>query len=328
MFYIPSKIKQRLLRRSQHIITTRVSGQTTRFLLSWPERSTQLIETRVLDAAEIEFSDAKPELSVGMPCLNEAETLANCINLIQRTVHQHNIYAEVLVADNGSTDGSIEITKSNGARVVPVAAKGYGNALMGGIQAARGKYAIMGNADMNYDFGDIPKVLAELRKGDDLVMGNRFRGGINPGAMPPSHRILGNPVLTAIGRLFFSCPAKDFHCGLRGFSKDAYARMNLRTTGMEFAREVVVKASLFGMRINEVPTTLQPDRHRKMPLFRLCQVEHLGPCSIEGLPHPIHCSIRAMSRLPGSATDGNLTIPDQRSDYVQTGSHLLIRNSS
>jgi glycosyltransferase involved in cell wall biosynthesis len=139
---------------------------------------------------------------------------------------------------------------------------------MGGIEAARGKYVIMGDADMSYDFGDIPKFLTELRKGNDLVMGNRFRGGIKPGAMPPLHRYFGNPLLTSLGRLFFHCPAKDIYCGLRGFSKDAYKRLNQRTTGMEFALEMVVKASLFRMRVTEVPTTLSPDGRNRPPHLR------------------------------------------------------------
>lgn len=224
--------------------------------------------TAVVNSLGAESSPQTPELTVVMPCLNEAETLADCIDLIVRTVREHRILAEVVVADNGSTDGSIEIAAQHGARVVHISEKGYGNALMGGIHAARGTYVIMGDADMSYDFGDIPKLLAELRSGVDLVMGNRFRGGIKPGAMPLLHKYLGNPVLSAIGRLFFNCQAKDFHCGLRGFSKDAYRRMNLHTTGMEFASEMVVKASLFGMRVTEVGTTLSPDGRSRPPHLR------------------------------------------------------------
>lgn len=209
-----------------------------------------------------------PELSVVMPCLNEAETLASCIELICRTIREFNIAAEIIVADNGSTDGSVEIAELHGAHVVHIAAKGYGSALQGGFAEARGKYIIMGDADMSYNFGDIPKLLDELRAGTDLVMGNRFRGGIKPRAMPRLHRYLGNPVLTAIGRLFFRCAAGDFHCGLRGFSKAAYRLMDLRTTGMEFASEMVVKASLFGMRITEIPTSLSPDGRTKPPHLR------------------------------------------------------------
>ena len=214
--------------------------------------------TAVREAGRSHAEDA-PELSVVMPCLNEAETLAGCIHQIRSTVEAHGIHAEVVVADNGSSDGSQEIARRAGARVVPVTDKGYGAALMGGIAGARGLFVIMGDADMSYNFGDIPSFLEALRGGADLVMGNRFLGGIKPGAMPPLHRYLGNPVLTSIGRVFFRSPCGDFHCGLRGFRKEAYERMNLRATGMEFASEMVVKATLFGMRIAEVPTTLSPD---------------------------------------------------------------------
>jgi glycosyltransferase involved in cell wall biosynthesis len=211
---------------------------------------------------------AAPELSVILPCLNEARTLATCITQIQHTARAHGIAAEIIVADNGSTDGSAEIATSLGARVVPVPAKGYGNALMGGIAAAQGRYVIMGDADCSYDFRDIPRFLEKLRAGDDLVMGNRFLGGVRQGAMPFLHRYLGSPVLSFLGRLFFHAPCGDFHCGLRGFRIDAYRRMDLRTTGMEFASEMVVKASLFGMKITEVPTTLSPDGRDRPPHLR------------------------------------------------------------
>ena len=206
-----------------------------------------------------------PELSVVLPCLNEARTLPACIAQIQRAISDHRIQAEIIVADNGSTDGSSEIATSLGARVASVPDRGYGNALMGGISAARGQYVIMGDADSSYDFGDIPKFLEQLRAGADLVMGNRFRGGIQKGAMPFLHRTLGNPVLSFLGRLFFHAPCGDFHCGLRGFSMQAYRRMDLQTTGMEFASEMVVKASLFGMKIVEVPTTLAPAGRDRPP---------------------------------------------------------------
>jgi len=211
---------------------------------------------------------AAPELSVVLPCLNEARTLATCIAQIRQTARAHGIAAEIIVADNGSTDGSAEIATSLGVRVVSVAGKGYGNALMGGIAAAHGRYVIMGDADCSYDFGDIPKFLEKLRAGNDLVMGNRFLGGVRQGAMPFLHRYLGNPVLSFLGRLFFHAPCGDFHCGLRGFPLEAYRRMDLQTTGMEFASEMVVKASLFGMKIAEVPTTLSPDRRGRPPHLR------------------------------------------------------------
>jgi len=208
------------------------------------------------------------ELSVVMPCLNEAETLEICIRKAQRAMREANIAGEVVVADNGSTDGSIEIAEQLGARVAHVKARGYGNALMGGIEAARGKFIVMGDADDSYDFGHIPRFLEQLREGADLVMGNRFRGGIQKSAMPPLHRYFGNPALTRLGRLFFRSPVGDFYCGLRGFRKDAYERMGLRTTGMEFATEMIVKATLLRLQIAEVPTTLSPDGRSRPPHLR------------------------------------------------------------
>ncbi len=208
------------------------------------------------------------ELSVVMPCLNEAETLATCIRKARAALARLGVAGEVVVADNGSTDGSQEIAAREGARVVPVAEKGYGSALRGGIAAARGRYVIMGDADDSYDFSSLDAFLERLRAGDELVMGNRFRGGIKPGAMPFLHRYLGNPVLTAIGRLFFSCPAGDFHCGMRGFSKEAYDRLELQTTGMEFASEMVISATLRGLRVSEVPTILSKDGRSRPPHLR------------------------------------------------------------
>jgi glycosyltransferase involved in cell wall biosynthesis len=213
-------------------------------------------------------ADSAVELSVVMPCLNEAETLGICIEKAQTAMQAAGIAGEIIVADNGSTDGSQAIAESYGARVVRVEQQGYGAALMGGIAAARGKYIVMGDADASYDFGDIPLFVEQLRAGYDLVMGNRFAGGIQAGAMPALHRYLGNPVLTRIGKLFFHSPCKDFHCGLRGFTKSAYTRMGLRTTGMEFASEMVVKATLFQMPICEVPTALKPDGRSRAPHLR------------------------------------------------------------
>jgi glycosyltransferase involved in cell wall biosynthesis len=209
-----------------------------------------------------------PEVSIVMPCLNEAETLATCIRKAKRALWEQEIDGEVIVADNGSTDGSQAIALREGARLVEVTARGYGNALIGGITAARGRYVIMGDADDSYDFLDVPSFVVKLREGYDLVMGNRFKGGIKPGAMPLLHRYLGNPVLSAMGRLFFASPCGDFHCGLRGFSKEAIRKMELRTTGMEFASEMVVKATVFKMRITEVPTMLSPDGRSRPPHLR------------------------------------------------------------
>jgi glycosyltransferase involved in cell wall biosynthesis len=224
-------------------------------------------ETQSL-AVEIQVDEDKLELSILMPCLNEAETIATCIKKAQKALQDLNVKGEVLVADNGSDDGSQEIASSLGARVIHVPEKGYGRALLGGIKAARGKYIIMGDADDSYDFGNLGPFLENLRAGYDLVMGNRFKGGIEPQAMPFLHRYFGNPVLTGIGRLFFRSPCGDFHCGLRGFSKAAIQQLDLRTTGMEFASETVVKASLHGLRITEVPTKLSLDGRSRPPHLR------------------------------------------------------------
>jgi Glycosyltransferases involved in cell wall biogenesis len=218
--------------------------------------------------SEIKTDENRVELTILMPCLNEAETLSTCIQKAKKALQELNVQGEILIADNGSNDGSPEIAASLDARVVYVAEKGYGSALLGGIKAARGKYIVMGDADDSYDFTNLGPFLEKLRAGYDLVMGNRFKGGIAPNAMPPLHRYLGNPVLTGIGRLFFNSPCGDFHCGLRGFSKAAIQRLNLRTTGMEFASETVVKASLHGLRITEVPTTLSVDGRSRPPHLR------------------------------------------------------------
>jgi glycosyltransferase involved in cell wall biosynthesis len=208
------------------------------------------------------------ELTIVMPCLNEAETLASCIKKAQRWLSRNHVAGEIIVADNGSADGSQTIATVMGARVVQVAEKGYGNALRGGILAARGKYVIMADADDSYNFSNLSPFLQKLRAGYELVMGNRFAGGIQPGAMPLLHKYLGNPVLTGIGRLFFRSPCGDFHCGLRGFSKAAVMSLDLRTSGMEFASEMVVKSTLNKLRITEVPTTLSPDGRSREPHLR------------------------------------------------------------
>jgi glycosyltransferase involved in cell wall biosynthesis len=208
------------------------------------------------------------EVSIVMPCLNEAETLAACIENAHLAIERGALAAEIIVADNGSTDGSQVIAKELGVRVVTVDRKGYGSALIGGINAARGCFVIMGDADDSYDFTAIAPMLEKLRAGSDLVVGNRFAGGIEPGAMPWSHRWVGNPVLSLISRVFFHTPVGDAHCGLRGFRKDAYERMKLRATGMEFASEMVIKASLKGMRIAEVPVKLRPDGRSRPPHLR------------------------------------------------------------
>lgn len=208
------------------------------------------------------------ELTILMPCLDEAETLATCIRKAKTFLASAGVEGEVLVADNGSTDGSQRIAAAEGARVVDVAEKGYGAALLGGIRAARGRYVVMGDADDSYDFSRLSPFLEQLRQGSDLVMGNRFRGGIARGAMPFLHKYLGNPVLSFLGRLFFGIEAGDFHCGLRGFHRERILALGLAASGMEFASEMVVKASLARYRIDEVPTTLRPDGRSRPPHLR------------------------------------------------------------
>lgn len=208
------------------------------------------------------------ELTILMPCLNEAKTLQGCIDQAQRFLQRAGVSGEVLVADNGSTDGSQQLAQSLGARVVPVAQRGYGAALLGGIAAARGRYVIMGDSDGSYDFSRLEGYVERLRAGADLVIGNRFRGGIAPQAMPFLHRYLGNPVLSLVGRVFFRIGIGDFHCGLRGCSRDSMLNLGLVTPGMEFASEMIAKAALSGLRIEEVPTTLSPDGRDRPPHLR------------------------------------------------------------
>ena len=207
-------------------------------------------------------------LSIIMPCLNEAETLEVCIQKAKRFLRDHSITGEIVIADNGSTDGSQAIAEHNGARVVHIPIKGYGSALMGGIEAAENEFIIMGDADDSYDFTALEPFVHALKNGADLVMGNRFKGGILPGAMPFLHRYLGNPVLSWLARLFFKSSIGDFHCGLRGFRKQAILSLNLQTTGMEFASEMVVKATMHNLKISEVPTKLHPDGRSRPPHLR------------------------------------------------------------
>ena len=213
----------------------------------------------------------KLAVTILMPCLNEADTLAKCIQKAQSSLQRLNLPGEVLIADNGSADGSVEIAEGLGARVIKVPEKGYGNALRAGIEAARGAWVLMGDADDSYDFADIDRFVEKLRQGFDLVMGCRMPSGggkIMAGAMPWKHRWVGNPVLSWIGRVFFKCPVRDFHCGLRAFQKQAYREMDLRTTGMEFASEMVIKATLKSLRIGEVPITLYKDGRSRPPHLR------------------------------------------------------------
>ncbi len=208
------------------------------------------------------------ELTILMPCLNEAETLAICIRKARSYLDASGIKGEILIADNGSTDGSQAIAEDLGAVVVAVPMRGYGAALGAGIAAARGRYIIMGDSDDSYDFSKLDGFVARLRDGADLVMGNRFKGGIAPGAMPALHRYLGNPVLSTVGRVLYRTPVGDFHCGMRGFSRSSVLRLGLNTPGMEFASEMVIRASLAGLKIVEVPTTLSPDGRSRPPHLR------------------------------------------------------------
>ncbi len=217
------------------------------------------------------YGNFMPELSIIMPCLNEAETLKCCIKKAQLGIARNNISAEIIIADNGSTDNSEEIAITCGARVINVPLKGYGAALAGGIAAASGKYIVIGDADCSYDFSNIAPFITKLRQGFDLVMGCRLPtggGSIMPGAMPLKHRLLGNPLLSFMGRLFFQSSITDFHCGLRGFTKEAVEKMDLHTTGMEFASEMVIKATLLKMKIAEIPITLYPDGRDRSPHLR------------------------------------------------------------
>lgn len=208
------------------------------------------------------------ELTILMPCLNEAETLELCITKAQAYLKKAGVDGEVLIADNGSTDGSQDIARRLGARIVDISVKGYGAALRGGIEDARGRYVIMGDSDDSYDFSNLDPFLEELRKGADLVMGNRFTGGIQKGAMPLLHRYVGNPVLTSIGRILYKTPVGDFHCGLRGFSREAILSLHLNTSGMEFASEMLIRATLLNLDIREVDTSLKPDGRSRPPHLR------------------------------------------------------------
>jgi glycosyltransferase involved in cell wall biosynthesis len=223
---------------------------------------------RKLEGQRMRHESSVLELTILMPCLNEAETIAGCVKKAASYLARSRLRGEVLIADNGSTDGSQEIAQGLGARVVPISERGYGAALIGGIEAARGHFVIMGDADDSYDFSQLDGFVAKLREGNDLVMGNRFKGGIAPGAMPPLHRWLGNPVLSFIGRIFFKAELGDFHCGLRGFNTRVIRDLKLRSRGMEFASEMVVRCRLARMRIAEVPTTLKKDGRSRRPHLR------------------------------------------------------------
>jgi len=208
------------------------------------------------------------ELTILMPCLNEEETLAVCIRKAKTFLEENNIDGEVLISDNGSTDGSAEIAVKEGAKVVSAPVQGYGSALIKGSEEAKGKYVIMGDCDDSYDFLNLMPFLEKLREGYDLVIGNRFAGGIEKGAMPWSHRYLGNPFLSFVGRKRFHSKVRDFHCGLRGYNRESIQSLGLQTTGMEYASEMIVKAELKGLKVTEVPTTLKKDGRSRPPHLR------------------------------------------------------------
>jgi glycosyltransferase involved in cell wall biosynthesis len=239
--------------------------------LSKEKLDTQEVNTLDLNGLEQQneqTSKESCELSIVMPCLNEAQTIGQCIQKARTFLYYNNIDGEIIVADNGSTDDSVNIAKKLGAKVVNVEERGYGAALMGGIAAAKGKYVIIGDSDDSYDFLNLMPFLEKLREGYHLVVGNRFKAGIQKGAMPFLHRYLGNPILSGIGKLFFKSKVNDFHCGLRGFHREAYKWMDLHTTGMEFASEMVVKSIIYDLKMTEVPTTLSPLSNKRKSHLR------------------------------------------------------------
>jgi glycosyltransferase involved in cell wall biosynthesis len=220
------------------------------------------------DPSALPHPEPRLDVSVVIPCLDEANSLAFCVEKALTAIRSANLRGEVIVADNGSTDGSIEIAKSNGARVIHVPQRGYGAALKAGITASRGEFVIMGDADDSYDFSEVPNFVRQLRQGFDLVMGNRFRGGIKPGAMPPLHKYFGNPGLSWLVNFLFRTGVGDSYCGMRGFSRSLYDKLDLRSSGMEFALEFVIKASQIGARISEIPIILWPDKRGRPPHLR------------------------------------------------------------
>lgn len=265
------------------------------------------------------------ELSIVMPCLNEAATLETCIRKAQDFLKASGVSGEIIIGDNGSKDGSVEIAQKCGARVAHAGRRGYGVALMAAIDAARGRFVIMGDSDDSYDFSALSPFVESLRQGNDLVMGNRFRGGIKPGAMPPLHRYLGNPILTRLARLFFKAPIGDIYCGLRGFRKETIDKLNLQSPGMEFALEMVVKSTLTGLRIAEVPTTLSPDGRGRAPHLKTWKdgrrsLRFFLSCA----PNWLFLYPGALLILFGSVLGGRLTSGPFRFGEFYFDSHVLL----
>src|SRR5437899_861664 len=240
---------------------------------SWSERVIMGSRMKTTLASEGTLPEATGgshpvEVSVVIPCLNEANSLAHCVDKAMKAFREAGLPGEVVVADNGSTDGSIEIAEERGARVIRVAERGYGAALRAGIAGARGPYIVMGDADDSYDFTDVPRFVEKLREGHDIVLGNRFRGGIKPGAMPPLHKYFGNPGLTALLNTLFHVGIGDSYCGMRGFTRALYDRLDVRSSGMEFALEMIIKSAQIGARITEIPIVLWPDKRGRAPHLR------------------------------------------------------------
>ena len=232
------------------------------------EKAPAVVQTEISTRVIAETLAGPADVSVVIPCLNEANSIGICVDKAMRAFRSAGLRGEVVVADNGSTDGSIQIAEKAGARVVNVTQRGYGSALRAGITAARGAFIIMGDADDSYDFGEVPRFVEMWRQGYDVVMGNRFRGEIKRGAMPWHHKYLGNPALSSVLNLFFHTGIGDSHCGMRGFTRAVYERMDLRSTGMEFASEFVIKAAQLGAKITEIPITLWPDKRGRPPHLR------------------------------------------------------------
>lgn len=273
-------------------------------------------------------SSPKCELTILMPCLNEAETVEVCISKAKQFLARSGICGEVLIADNGSVDGSQQKARAAGARVVDVENRGYGAALLGGLDAAQGRYVIMGDADDSYDFSALDGFVKELRNGADLVMGNRFRGGIAPEAMPLLHRYLGNPVLSFIGRLLYRTHIGDFHCGLRGFSRERMLALRLKSPGMEFASEMVMKACMSGFRVVEVPTTLQPDGRGRPPHLNTWRDgwRHLK-LLLSYAPDHVFIAPALLCLLPGLLLLGSLAGGPLQFGAVYLGAHFLALGS-